>query len=201
MNNKIHDDQEHAELRRLYSGLNAEHQGPSDDELVALLLDELDGSRRQEVVESMLRSPAASERYRILEDLHRETGRTTRKPRRLVPFAAVATVVLGIGIALLRPIGDNAPPIRGGNDTASPSNYQELPKHPGLCNGNCRRHNTLTRFLCSMNPARYFGRQRTWNSRCWYFLRQGERVFQRPARFFGLLKTPPESKRDRIGFG
>lgn len=147
MNKRNDDDNDEVELRKLYSELHAEQQGPTDDELVELLLGELDDSDRQVVVDRMLQSPEASERYRILKDLHRETKRNARKPRRFAPFAVAATVILGIGIVLLRPIGDGTPPVRGGDSSASPSGYEELSEAPS----NLQWHLTSARLPYSVS--------------------------------------------------
>jgi hypothetical protein len=120
------------ELQRLYATRPGADAAPTDDELAALALDELDGAERLRVLDAMIASPEAAERYRVLVDLHRDIDDRRPRRRRKRWFAVAAAILAGaVGLSTLIPTAVEQPRVRGDNAAVVPSRNQALAAAPG----------------------------------------------------------------------
>lgn len=120
------------EMQKLYATRQRGDLAPTDDELAALALDELDNVERLRVLDAMIASPDAAERYRVLLDLHRDIGnRQPRRRRRLLAAVAAGTLAAAVGLSTLIPTAVEQPRIRGDNVAVVPGGNQALAAAPG----------------------------------------------------------------------
>lgn len=120
------------ELQKLYANGHTTDSAPTDDELAALALDELEGPERLRVLDAMIASPEAAERYRVLLDLHRDIGnRRPRRRRKLLAAVAVGVLAGVVGLTTLMPTPVERPRMRGDNVAVVPSRNQALAAAPG----------------------------------------------------------------------
>jgi hypothetical protein len=118
-----YEEQELAELRRLFADLQ-EDGCPCDDEtLVTLVVGELDDEERERLADRIVLSREASERYRTLAALHQGASAMATigpRARRLRMMSAAAAVLLVIAAAVLWRVTSHGPVGPAGDTLRSP---------------------------------------------------------------------------------
>ncbi len=120
------------ELRRLYALGRSDVEGPSDDELIALIEGRISAEERERLVDRLTDSPDAAARYRVLQDVHANAQALEAKQRSLTRYwPAAAAVVIALTASLLfLPAPIEEPRVRGFVTDAAPAGLIELNAAP-----------------------------------------------------------------------
>ena len=119
------------ELRRLYALGQRDVDGPSDDELIALIEGRVSAEEREQLVDRLTDSPDAAARYRVLQDVHAHAQPQVerRSLTRYWPAAAAVVVALTASLLLLPPPVEETR-VRGFVTEAAPAGLVELTAAP-----------------------------------------------------------------------
>lgn len=120
-----------AELRRLYALLGSDDQGPSDDDLLALIAGRLQGAEKNRVLEQLVESPDAVARYRLLLEIRDRApaGRGSGVSRRNWAVAAALLAALSLSLLFI-PAPVEEPRLRGSASAAHPAGMAKLMAPP-----------------------------------------------------------------------
>ncbi|MGI9328876.1 MAG: hypothetical protein ACR2PZ_26910 [Pseudomonadales bacterium] len=133
------DDRELAAYRDAYGHIlkNNAEQGPSDDELAALVTGELDDDARDRIARQMLSSQQAIEKHKILQELHQQAAKRRPLPQKWPRVAGIAaTLVVAFSVWQFLPPESQVTTQRGdklesiGQTASSPSGNVALEAAP-----------------------------------------------------------------------